>query len=173
MYLNSHPPLYLHMYHSFFPFGTIREISALEWFLRFLKYLIITSNFAFCNCSYLGFHFLKEDRATLELLSILNSTIIIPKLHIKVAVRAIFRKIYNLRNLTFNNFMTNLGFLPLQEDLEILQQFIVPWYHWYNKAFLKACGQTPPWSDLSWKKLVIFEILHFRYFNRNLVSSPG
>ena len=113
----------------FFPFGTIREISALEWFLRFLKYLIITSNFAFCNCSYLGFHFLKEDRATLELLSILNSTIIIPKLHIKVAVRAIFKKIYNLRNLTFNNFMTNLGFLPLQEDLEILQQFIVPWYH--------------------------------------------
>ena len=72
-------------------------------------------NFAeFCRISHITTFagILEEDWATLQLLLISHSTITISKIHKKFAVRAIFKKIGNLRNFAFNKFSYNLGFQP-------------------------------------------------------------
>ena len=48
-------------------------------------------------------------------------SIAISKLHKKITVRAIFRKICNLRNFVFYNFSKNLGFQQLEKDFTTLQ----------------------------------------------------
>ena len=78
--------------------------------------------FAFYNfCQNLGFQCLEEGQAALQLLLISRSIMTVPKLYKKLAVRAIFRKNYKLRNFTFYNFSQNLGFRPLEKDLTTLQ----------------------------------------------------
>ena len=62
-------------------------------------------NFAFYNfCENLDFQSYEESWATLQLPLISRSIITMSKLHKKLAVRAIFRKICNLRNFAFYNF---------------------------------------------------------------------
>ena len=55
-------------------------------------------------------------------------------------VKDIFSKTWNLRNFAFYKSSENLGFQPLYKDWTILQQFIIPWYHYHDTASQKPCS---------------------------------
>ena len=76
----------------------------------------------------------------------------------KPAVRNISRKTWNLRNFPFYKFSEDLSFQPLQKDWAILQQFVIPWYHYNDTASQKACSQG------SWVGNLFRETFNFRNF---------
>ena len=130
----------------------------------YLQKICIFQNFALYNFSQnLVFQFLQEDLATLQLLSIPDIIITIPKLDKKRAVRAIFKKNCNLRNLACYNFSGSLGFQPLQEDQVNVQLLKIPYgIVTVTKILRKTAVRT----------FVFCKMSDFTTFLRILTSSP-
>ena len=133
-------------------------------------------NFVFCIFSEdLGFQPLHKDWTILE-------QFIIPWYHYHDTasqktcsqgswVRDIFRKTCSLRNFAFYKFSENLGFQPLQKHWAILQQFIIPRYHYHGTASQKACSQGSWVRDIFRKTCNLGNFI-FCIFSRILVFSP-
>ena len=125
--------------------------------------------FAFYNFSEnLDFHSYEEDWATLQLPLISRSIITMPKLHKKLAVRAIFKK-------------------NIIAKFHILQLLLESWYSTLTRGLSNIAAvyllyhgiitttkllRKPGAKGLSSERLVIYEILDFKTFLRILIFSP-
>ena len=95
-----------------------------------------------------------------------NSIIAIPKLHKKLAVRAIFKKTVISEIPHFTIFSRILAFNPYKR----LGTFEAVYYT--MESLLRQSFSERLQLGLSSEKLVISEISHFTNFNRNLVYYP-
>ena len=109
------------------------------------------------------FSVFKRDFGNFQLFLISRSIITISKLYKNVAVKAILRKICNLRNLVFYKFSQNLGFQPLGKGLTTLQlvpilcEIII-----ISKVLRKNTARAV------WRKICILRNFAFYNFSENL-----
>ena len=135
--------------------------------------ICILRNFAFCNFyQNLGFQSLEEGWATLQLLLASRSIITMTQLLRKPSVRNIIRKTCILWNFAFYKFSENLGFQPLQKDWTTSQQLIIPWYHYHDTAFHKACSHGS-WVRDIFRKTCNLRNFTFYKFSEDLGNFPN
>ena len=82
---------------------------------------------------------------------------------------------YLQKNLQFAKFhilqhFLELDFQPVQEDWTTLHQFIIPLYHYYDKASQKACSQVYLQKNLKFHILQILTETWFTSLGKNLVT---